>query len=182
MFCPRCATQNVDGASYCRACGANISLIPQALTGQLPQPLMDESLAEDRHGRRRRRRPRPEATIESALVNAFMGVAFLAVSISLAFSAVGRFWWFWLLIPAFSMLGRGVASYARLKDEEKKRLASGGNFSMPIQARTPQTPSALASPNTGELQPPASVTEGTTRHLGAEIPTVHLDASRHTGK
>ncbi len=36
MFCPKCATQNVDGASFCRSCGANISLIPQALSGQLP--------------------------------------------------------------------------------------------------------------------------------------------------
>ena len=35
MFCPKCATQNLDGASFCRACGANISLVPQALTGQM---------------------------------------------------------------------------------------------------------------------------------------------------
>ena len=36
MFCPKCASQNVDGAHFCRACGANISLVPQALTGQFP--------------------------------------------------------------------------------------------------------------------------------------------------
>ena len=36
MFCPKCATQNLDGASFCRSCGANISLIPQALAGQVP--------------------------------------------------------------------------------------------------------------------------------------------------
>ena len=35
MFCPKCATQNLDGASFCRTCGANISLVPQALTGQM---------------------------------------------------------------------------------------------------------------------------------------------------
>ena len=51
MFCPKCATQNIDGASFCRACGANISLIPQALSGQLPQ-VTEES---DRHSRRLRR-------------------------------------------------------------------------------------------------------------------------------
>ncbi|MGH9956462.1 MAG: zinc-ribbon domain-containing protein, partial [Pyrinomonadaceae bacterium] len=33
MFCPKCAAQNLDGASYCRVCGANISLVPQAITG-----------------------------------------------------------------------------------------------------------------------------------------------------
>src|ERR1051326_6573590 len=37
-FCPKCATQNLDGASFCRGCGANISLVPQALTGQMVQP------------------------------------------------------------------------------------------------------------------------------------------------
>ena len=36
MFCPKCASQNIDGASFCRVCGANISLVPQALSGQLP--------------------------------------------------------------------------------------------------------------------------------------------------
>src|SRR6266508_2925704 len=37
MFCPKCATQNLEGASYCRSCGANISLLPHALSGQWPQ-------------------------------------------------------------------------------------------------------------------------------------------------
>ncbi|MDQ3650266.1 MAG: zinc-ribbon domain-containing protein [Acidobacteriota bacterium] len=37
MYCPSCAVQNVEGASYCRACGANISLVPQAMTGRLPE-------------------------------------------------------------------------------------------------------------------------------------------------
>ena len=37
MFCPKCAAQNLDGASFCRVCGANVSLIPQALSGQLPE-------------------------------------------------------------------------------------------------------------------------------------------------
>ncbi|MGH9903752.1 MAG: zinc-ribbon domain-containing protein, partial [Pyrinomonadaceae bacterium] len=37
MFCPRCAAQNVDDASFCRACGTNISLVPQALTGRFSE-------------------------------------------------------------------------------------------------------------------------------------------------
>ena len=24
MYCPRCATQNLDGAKFCRACGTNL--------------------------------------------------------------------------------------------------------------------------------------------------------------
>src|SRR3989441_2490110 len=83
MFCPKCATQNIDGASFCRACGANISLIPQALSGQLPQAREDEEIE---IGRRGRRRHRSEASIDHAIKKVFMGIAFIVVSIALAFS------------------------------------------------------------------------------------------------
>ena len=42
MFCPKCAAQNLDGTSFCRVCGANISMIPQALSGELQQAQEDE--------------------------------------------------------------------------------------------------------------------------------------------
>ncbi len=38
MYCPKCGTNNIDNASFCRACGTNLSLVPQALTGHLPAP------------------------------------------------------------------------------------------------------------------------------------------------
>ena len=46
MFCPKCATQNLDGASFCRACGANISLVPQALTGQMTPTACEQEVDE----------------------------------------------------------------------------------------------------------------------------------------
>ena len=171
MFCPKCASQNIDGASFCRVCGANISLVPQALTGQLP--VADD---DSREGRRLRRRSSRPPSIEHALKNVFTGVAFLFVSIALSFSAMGRFWWFWMLIPAFSCLGTGVAEYMRFREEQKRVMSP----IFPSQPSMPAAPHVTALParNTGELMPtPPSVTEGTTRHLGAEAPTRHLDAS-----
>jgi hypothetical protein len=35
MYCPRCATQNLDGAKFCRACGTNLETIAIALAEQL---------------------------------------------------------------------------------------------------------------------------------------------------
>ena len=181
MFCPKCAAQNLDGASYCRVCGANISLVSQALTGQLP-PAGDEGLS--RSDKRELNRHGKYASLDNALRNAFMGVAFLLVSMALAFSPIGRGWWFWMLIPAFSLMGTGVAQYIRMKEEQKRAMIGGGPF-QPFQPSMQAPPRVNSFPrrNTGELvPPPPSVTEGTTRHLGAEAPTRHLDASTEPPK
>ena len=75
MFCPKCATQNLDGASFCRTCGANISLVPQALTGQMIQtPPPAEEVLDESCNRRGRKR---ELTLDTAFKNMFIGVAFL---------------------------------------------------------------------------------------------------------
>ena len=173
MFCPKCAAQNLDGASYCRVCGANISLVPQALAGQPVQSnVEDESTCATFSGRRRRGRER-ELTLDRAFKNMFMGVAFLLVAIALS-KSIGGGWWFWMLIPAFSMMGTGVAQYLRLKE---KRDSFNAPRAFPDRVAAPP-PREFARRNTGELvPPPPSVTEGTTRHLGVEAATRHLDAS-----
>jgi len=172
MFCPKCATQNLDGASFCRSCGANISLIPQALTGQLAQPELDDNCMPLRARRRRGK----ELSLDHAFKNIFMGIAFLIVAIALSRS-IGAGWWFWMLLPAFSMMGTGVAQYMRLREQEKKnfRINPAGVQSFPDRYSDTRS---LSSP-TGEMRPPVpSVTEGTTRHLGAEAASRQPDAER----
>jgi len=152
MFCPKCATQNLDGASFCRTCGANISLVPQALTGQLAQPASEE-IVETRRGRKHGK----ELTLDRAFKNIFMGIAFLVIAIALSRS-IGETWWFWMLIPAFSMMGTGVAQYVRLRER-------GNRASLAEPPSVPRTFPQPARP-TEQLPPPVpSVTEGTTRHL-----------------
>ncbi len=174
MFCPKCATQNLEGASFCRICGANISLVPQALTGQVPQTTTDK-ISE---GRRRNRRHSREATLDHSIKNIFMGVAFLIIAVAISRS-IGYGWWYWMLIPAFSLMGKGVAEFIRLKESAKPDSIGAGPVTRTFQERATAAPvGGLSAPNTGELLPtPPSVTEGTTRHLGAEAPTRHLDAA-----
>jgi hypothetical protein len=173
MFCPKCASQNLDGASFCRSCGANISLVGQALAGNLPNERYEP---EDRMSRRLRRRQGRELKLDHAFKNIFMGLAFLFIAVALSFS-IGRGWWFWMLIPAFSMMGTGIAQFIRIKEEQKKVGQFQHSAQQPLMP--PHMPvSQLPRRNTGELIPtPPSVTEGTTRHLGAEAPTRHLDAT-----
>ena len=169
MYCPSCGIENAEGASFCRGCGANVSLVPQALSGHLPASeagaagapgFKAAALAGKRpHGPR----------IENAVVPFFMGLAFICVAFALAVTRMGRGWWFWLFIPAFGMMGRGVAEYLRLKQHEKTPLAGAG-----LREHTKRTAAAVApAPDTGALPPyeppagytPGSVTDATTRLL-----------------
>ena len=165
MFCPKCATQNIEGASYCRSCGANISLVPQALTGQLPQKT-ESNLA--RYSRRMSRR---QPTWEHGIARIMSGLGFLAVALCVAvFAPAGRIWWFWMLIPAFSLLGKGISEMMRAR--ENKALNK-----MPPQIGAASPIDRFPAQQTGELRPPVpSVTEGTTRHLGGEAATRHFDS------
>ena len=167
MFCPKCATQNPDGGHFCRGCGANISLVPQALTGEMAKS-PDEEVS------RHKRRDGKELTLDQAFKNMFMGIAFLLIAIVLSRSGIGQGWWFWMLLPAFSLMGTGIAQCIRVREREKRESLHappvGKAFPDRFQAQMPARP-------TDELMAPVpSVTEGTTRHLGVEAPTRHLDA------
>ena len=166
MYCPNCAAQ-IDGTKFCRTCGANVSLVPQALTGKLPaeNAVVPEGRY-DRHGRRLRHRNRPPS-LAKGIQDAFMGIGFLFLAMAVCFWApAGRIWWFWLLIPAFSMLGGGVAEIVRAKHEAQSAPP-------PVQFPAAQIPTIQAAPQTNELPPqlsagikaPPSVIEGTTRNL-----------------
>jgi hypothetical protein len=164
----------VEGASYCRGCGANISLLPQALSGQLPQT-NGEKLREHRS----RRRHQKECSPESAFRNIFMGIAFMVVAIALS-RTIGYGWWFWMLIPAFSLFGTGIAQWIRLKEEGRRGLTPGQIVQPPTQMAPPPRVTAFPNPQTGELvEPPASVTEGTTRTLGSETQRNQEAQTRH---
>jgi zinc-ribbon domain len=182
MFCPKCATQNIDGASFCRSCGANISLIPHALSGKLPVAPMDDD--SDRGSRRKRRGKRPP-TIDEGVRNLIMGIAFCVVAILIGkYSPGGWTWWYWMLIPAATFIGRGFSDIIRAKQANAIVAGQRAGASLPPASDFPANAYAgpqrrveAGLPRTAELMPPApSVTEGTTRHLGAEAPTRTLDS------
>jgi hypothetical protein len=118
------------------------------------------------YGRRARRKGHEAVSLEVAFKNIFMGIAFMIIAIALS-RTIGQVWWFWMLLPAFGLMGKGVAQYIRVKERERRTSLAPPpmNHTFPEPPRPP-----------GELRAPvASVTEGTTRHLGVEAPTRHLD-------
>lgn len=164
MFCPVCAAENVDGAQFCRACGANISLVPQAVSGALAErDAGDET--ESAHKRRPRRHGEP-VSLERAMRGIFMGLAFICVAFSVrAWAPAGHIWWFWLFLPAAGLLSDGVSTFLRLRERRARFTPPhAGPPGAPLfqpRARAGSLPEA----GTSELVPPPSVTEEATRHL-----------------
>ncbi|MFM8393827.1 MAG: zinc ribbon domain-containing protein [Acidobacteriota bacterium] len=150
MYCPKCAAP-IEGGKFCRACGANVSLIPQALTGRLAS---SEPTVAGKSGK--------SPSVEAAASSFFSGIGlFIASFAVLSFAPAGRIWWFWLLIPAFASLGRGVGEYLRYRDQQRTRkvvdapvVPAGNEAALPPVSSTPVTGSI-----------PGSVIEETTRHL-----------------
>jgi hypothetical protein len=179
MFCPKCGARNIEDAKFCRGCGADIGLVPQAMTGHFPQK---RAVGHDAKGhpyderRRRIRKQKDPPRLDKAISNGFTGLAFLIVAVVLAVTRTGYGWWYWLLLPGFSMIGGGLAEYARFKQAEKKRDGLPLEESREAMPPAPSRVSALPPRNTSELVPPPSVTEGTTRHLdlSTEASTRHI--------
>lgn len=166
MFCPKCGTQNPEAGVFCRACGTRLS--------NATAPLAGAQTAQVQQVVGRRGKP---ISYESAIAKIFTGLAFIIISCILGYTqAGGRGWWFWLLIPGFGSLGRGVAQWIQIKnggrgafvdsgmrpeDHDRSVSASSEPTLPPAQQ---QWASAESRYKTGDLVPP-SVTETTTRHL-----------------
>ncbi|MGI8556436.1 MAG: zinc-ribbon domain-containing protein [Pyrinomonadaceae bacterium] len=171
MFCPKCGTQNPDNGKFCRACGTNLGNVSDALAGKSNKAMQGFEMMREIKTWDKKGKP---VHWEGAITKLFTGIAFLAVTIALAFSQMGQGWWFWMLIPAFGALGSGVARIMQLKRLEKSNISIA-----PTQTQntfSDNSPNAALPPNqtdyiapesrykTGDLVPP-SVVEDTTRHL-----------------
>ena len=164
MFCPKCGGQNPDNGKFCRACGTGLGNVWAGLIAPMA-PIAPLAPILNHKGK--------PISLESAITKLFSGLAFLIVSIALAFSQVGRGWWFWMLVPAFTSLGAGVAQYVQLRKIEKglpiySPTIPQSQVSGSSQNALPPDQTAYVQPEsrykTGDLVPP-SVTDNTTRHL-----------------
>lgn len=166
MYCPKCGTQNVEDASFCRGCGANVSLVPQALAGHLPS-----QLGEGQTGREKEDDDDDPPNLTSGIVKFLVGIAFIVVAFSVrnTWQIAGQIWWFWMLIPAAGSLGTGIAELCRVSQYEKSRQLPAGNAYMPPAISAPPATHGAELPprrhHVSDIYTPSSVTENTTKLL-----------------
>ena len=104
MYCPQCGTNNLTGGQFCRSCGANLSLVPKALSGELAQGSRAGAEAN-----KKKSAPRHAYGIRKI----FAGLGFIVVALILMGSKAN--WGIWLLIPGFIALGKGIAATIEAK-------------------------------------------------------------------
>ena len=186
MFCPKCGVKNPEDGRFCRSCGADISSVPVAMNGMKAAMLADLGLDGScgTEGKKNAlRRTDPNEVYADGIRSVFMGIGFLAVSMALLFTGVanGQTWWWAMLFPAFTFLGKGAADVMKSRKMTRPMIgtvnaASTGAALNSIQGSgattaLPPQPAEVNMPEsryrTGDLTP-ASVTEETTRHLNVQ--------------
>jgi hypothetical protein len=142
--------------------------VPQALQGTLPAA--SETSVEKATGDKKKKRP--PATVDEALKSLFTGFGFLIVFLIGLVAFRGAFWvTVWFIIPALSNVGEGIGQLIRAQHEGARLTASTTDEDGHLRSAA-FTPAPfvqeLSSPDTTEIvRVPASVTDGTTRHLDA---------------
>ena len=175
MFCPKCGMQNPETGKFCRGCGTDLGTVSDALSGNTSNKMQGFGMIEPIQPMNLMSRKGKPINWESVFGKIFMGLAFLVVAIILGFTGRASNWWFWMLIPAFGMLGSGMAHYIQLKTAGQRQGASLASpptqnvmSSAPQNSALPPTQTEYVAPDsrykTGDLVPP-SVTDNTTRHL-----------------
>jgi hypothetical protein len=162
MYCPQCANP-IDGTKFCRSCGANVSLVPQALAGQLPVATGEGQ--EWLPGRRYRSR---QPAIDRGFVTTFFtGIAFLIATFVVSFRVPSGIFWGWsLLIPALACFGEAVGGYLKFRDQrQQEQIPDPRHIPLSHQPNPPMP--EISVPTTSDLIPPTTITENTTKRLEA---------------
>ena len=154
MYCPKCGIQNNDETKFCRGCGENLKVVSQAMSRHLPVILASkmDAYLERKNSRIRR----------DSIYGALSGTIFLICG--LYFIIEGKTSWARSL---FFVATGCIALLWSLWDH----LVYKRSLSLDVRVvRGPPTADELAQIDAAQIvEPLASITESTTRHLDATI-------------
>jgi hypothetical protein len=155
MFCPKCAEQNLDDAKFCRSCGANVSLVAQALTSGLQ---LDINADREKQA--------------SGVMYTIISLGLAALAIVILFLAPPQDGWaifFATMIAACVMFGVAVRNFVSAQHHERPFNLNANKRTAELKAQEGAAGGELPpARDTASMVTPASVTESTTRNLVAE--------------
>src|SRR2546429_8797023 len=154
MYCPKCGLENNDETRFCRSCGENLKVILQVMTRRLPVILASKV---DAYLERKNERFRRDS-----IIAAVVGFLWLLYGLRSLVTGVGAIAKVPIVLGCFFLLW---AVWERMV--YKHSLATD---SWMEKTRAPWTTEELAGHDPAQIgEPPASITESTTKHLDASI-------------
>jgi hypothetical protein len=163
MFCPNCASQNVDNAKFCRTCGLELENVALAMHNKLAPPSNWLEL----YGNSK----------SKVAVGAIMAGAALLILVFPAIVMKDLFPWVviwsvffgWLAVWGIIKFALNVGDLIRAKTMLKAQYHYNAELPSSEQYGLPPTPAEYQTPNlrydTDQLRSPPSVTEHTTKFL-----------------
>jgi len=170
MYCPRCATQNLEGAKFCRACGTNLETVALALAQQLDPTQSDKKPKAAKN----KLEKRSEGLTKIVRATGMIGASGLVGAALALFSNKPDWIIIWMIFAGW-MACWGVISFvsgiaALIESRFSPRHTAGETVSRTTSLRSGDDqkipPSAIP-----QLSLPSSITEHTTELLNGQHPT-----------
>ena len=167
MYCPQCATQNTDGAKFCRACGIDLAAVASALTNKFTPP----GAWVEKYGEGKHKVIRGAILLGAALLIGGVPALFIEVSFPWVMLWTVFFGWMagWGVVSLASGVGEMVKSKTMLR--QTKQFAGGLATTEPSELPSAaHEPRMLDDVTRAKPYSPLSVTEHTTELLGEQPP------------
>ena len=176
MYCPRCATQNLEGAKFCRACGTNLETVALALAHQLDPALSDKDAAKTKQGKTKLEKRR-EGLTRIIRASGLIGASALIGAALALFSGKPDWIIIWMIFAGWLACWGVIAFVSGIADLIESGFTplhathtAGETISRTTPLRSGDDQGIL-TPATPRLSVPSSVTEHTTELLNGQHPT-----------
>ena len=178
MYCPRCATQNLDGAKFCRACGTNLETVALALAQQLGPAQSDKDAAKKPTAGENKLEKRSEGLTKIVRAcgligaSAFVGAALALFSNKPDWIIIWMIFAGWMACWGVIWLVSGIAALIEsgfTPPQARHTASETVSRTTPLESGDDQE--ILPTPATPKLSLPSSITEHTTELLNGQHPT-----------
>ena len=174
MYCPRCATPNVDAAKFCRGCGANLETVALALAQQVDPAQADKDAEEKPKPNKNKLEKRSQGWTKIVRASGLIGASALMAGLLAVFSNKPDWIIIWMIFAGWLAcwgvmeLVSGIAVLVESGFTPLQARHTAGETvarTTPLRSGDDQETPAFATP---KLSLPSSITEHTTELLNGQ--------------